>query len=215
MQPAFSLNRAQQYVMCRTVVVMTILFVGLPLEGADLTSPNLSVKKLLWAGSGCSAAPDGSASVGDGGKTIAFALPPMVARPAAAGGSLREMRKNCALSMELDYAKDLEFRVIAAELGLGSKGKSLDGLVRIDLRFIGDSTALFQDYEVKGVREAGRLEIRLGQTTWSKCGQRKSFKVQIAARLNKSPPAAEIAESELAVSGPLNLKIEWRACKPK
>ena len=174
----------------------------------------LTVKKLTWAGSGCPATIESSSKVGQNGSLV-LSLPELEVTPALPGASLRSMRKNCLASLILDYPKDKEFRIVKATVSIASKGRSLDGLIRIDQRFQGESTALFQDFEIKGEKPLVKTEIKLGQTSWSKCGIRKPLMFQLAARINKIPPEAEAKDTSILLQGPVELQIVWRECKVK
>lgn len=191
-----------------------LLLVSLSLDLTPLvaaSSQKLEVKKVSLAGTGCAATPaTGTAVVEDSGNSISVNFPSFSAKSAATSKSLGDMRRNCGMMFDLDYSKSQQFRVSRVELSGEAKGKELDGLVRIDFRFQGESTAIFQDLPIQGERANGKIEIKPGQTSWSRCGERHTFIAQLVARINKPPTAGE---AELSVSGPMKLHLEWQDCK--
>ncbi|KAF4582120.1 secreted protein [Ophiocordyceps camponoti-floridani] len=128
----------------------------------------------------------------------------------------KEWRKNCKLSLNLEYSRGFQFRLVGtnmagyAAIPWGSSGQCVNsfsfagnGADRIDyiVKFRGPLNGRFD------------LESTSGLSAWSSCGKSSSIlNLNTACNIDQTDYKAYIAVDE--VSGKMTVKcgIEWRRC---
>lgn len=192
----------------KTLSLLVIAAAATPVFAVQ--APAFKLKNAVAAGSGCASGTDLKATVVDG--RIQFTMPTVEARTGK-DVSLRDARKACGAIFTLDHGADVQYRVHSLKSRVHSSGKEAFGLVRAEVRYQGEQTAIFQDIEMKGDQPQKEALLSFGGSTWSSCDNQRPLVVQLASKLGKVPQDGSTAQ--VGYEGPVEVELEWRNCVKK
>ncbi|RDA88926.1 hypothetical protein CP532_5524 [Ophiocordyceps camponoti-leonardi (nom. inval.)] len=182
----------------------------------DLSGPpkRFTIRNVSLIGSGC---PSGTAHVQvDRSGTIfeaSFSAYQVQTGPTVPAS---EWRKNCKLSLNLDYDPGFQFRLVGTDMsGFASIPDGIGGQCVNSFSFAGDNGDRIEYIVRFQGRNSGRFDLHStpGLSSWSSCESNTSIlNLNTACELEPSNHRALIAVDE--VSGKLTVKcaIQWQRC---
>ncbi|RDA95624.1 hypothetical protein CP533_1139 [Ophiocordyceps camponoti-saundersi (nom. inval.)] len=189
-------------------------FLGFALAAPQAGPKSVKIRGISLLGSGC---PKGTSDIQvDSSGSLFEATFSAYEVSTGPGTRATDWRKNCKLTVNLDFDQGFQFSVIDtnmigfAEIPAGAKGQCQNTFT-----FTGNNDQVNTAIELKGHRSGNfNLQSRAGLITWSECGASSAImNLNTACSITPTHLPALIAVDH--ISGKLKVKfaIQWRPCR--
>lgn len=176
----------------------------------DVTMTDVSIRDVIHNGSGCPLGDEVSARF-IAPHVIKILVPEFSARTGA-GVSLRDIRKNCQIGLDIERPNGMTFQLTRAFIAVKSDlNESQAGDIKLSTYFQGSAETAEVLKTMEGpASQAQYLHLALDRSAFASCEESRLLNVNLAARLDRS----ELAEvGELGLRGAIYLFVNWEPCK--
>ncbi|KAK0127288.1 hypothetical protein ONS96_006838 [Cadophora gregata f. sp. sojae] len=203
-------------VLAATAVASPVLLGNVDTGSAAPPPNQVTIKNLVYGGSGC---PQGSVGsfISPDRQTFTLIFDRFVAS-IGPGVAVAENRKNCQLNLELQYPGGFQYSILSTMYrGYVDVDKGVTGRQQNTYYFSGQSNQISSGTDFKGPR-AGDYAITdampLTSTIWSPCGSTAALNINSQVRLTSTVPAANGVITDDSIDGKIAFQVgvQWQAC---